>query len=184
MKSKTVKTVSIVVSLIVATFVFTLVNELMRNDLTNLQLFRSEEGRFKVDMPKDPEKYDIMVNTEVGPIKAIAYGKEIKNYTFAVVFADYPKEMVESFTAKYILDGARAGAAANVHGKVLSETILNLKGFEGREVKIESPNDIIIKVRIYLVGMRLYQAIVVTAKEHIFDKKVVEFLESFEFDDE
>lgn len=97
-----------------------------------------------------------------------------------VAYFDYPNTVVQDRTPDMILDGARDGAVANAQGKLLRELIISLDGHEGRELHIETAGGkATIKARIFIVGRRLYQEMVLTPKEETFSTNVNKFLDSF-----
>ena len=61
-----------------------------------------------------------------------------------------------------VLDGARDGAVGNVNGVLRSEQRIALGGHPGRDLVVDVPGQVVARQRIYLVGRRLYQLIVVT----------------------
>lgn len=85
----------------------------------------------------------------------------------------------KSRTPDEMLDDARDGAAANMNGKVTGEEIISLKNCPGREIKYSGPKNMAIKSKIFLCSNRFYDVTVVAMPDNIFDKKVINFLDSF-----
>lgn len=144
--------------------------------------FSSSEGAFSILMPGTPTEQTKTVNTAVGPIDAYFFLLERKDIAYMVGYSDYPDTVVQKTNPDAILEGARNGAVANVQGKLLNELIISLNGYPGRELKIEPAGGKgTIKAKIFIVGNRLYQVMVVTPKEKAFSKNVRRFLDSFKF---
>jgi hypothetical protein len=95
---------------------------------------------------------------------------------------DYPKEMFENADIKKMLDGARDGAVRNVNGILEDEKVLDFHGNPGREAEIKIPEKATVKVRIILIGNRLYQVMVVSESKTELDKNCPEFFDSFKVD--
>ena len=140
----------------------------------------SDEGKYKVDFPGNPEIKTQKVNTKIGEIQITMAMLESNNIAYMASFNDYTSEFIKNSNEKDLLDGARDGAVANVQGKLLSELIIELNNIPGREIKIETADgkNTIIQ-RVYLAGSRLYQVSVVTPKTQSFDKNINKYLDSF-----
>jgi len=138
--------------------------------------FRSSEGAFSILLPGTPTE---QIST-AGPIDFHFFVLEQKDITYMVGYSDYPDTLVQERTPDVMLDGTRDGAVANVQGELLSELIISLNEYPGRELKIESHGGkVTTKTRIFMVGHRLYQVMVATRKEKAFSENVKRFLDSF-----
>lgn len=131
-----------------------------------------EKGNFTVKVPGKPKKQTQTVDTELGKVEAIYYLVELKEGkgAFAVAFNDYPKDFVAKADAEAVLDGAREGNIKPHNGKVTSETKIKLDGFPGREYTFSGKlggdgEPITGNVRLYLVGDRLYQLMVLASEK-------------------
>lgn len=142
--------------------------------------FTSSEGAFSILLPGVPTEQTKTVNTAVGPIDAHFFLLERKDVAYMVGYSDYPDTVVQKNNPDAILEAARNGAVANVQGKLLSELMVSLNGYPGRELKIEPAGGKgTIKAKIFMVGNRLYQVMVVTPREKAFSKNVRKCLDSF-----
>jgi hypothetical protein len=81
--------------------------------------------------------------------------------------------------ASDLLDGAVDGAVANTHGRLLSHVETDLRGYPGREFRVQLPENFVMHAKIFLVRQRLYQVVVVTTTGRAFRPEVFTFLESF-----
>ena len=103
--------------------------------------------------------------------------------SWAVVYADYPEEVVQASDPDAMLDGAVAGAASNVGGEVVSKAEIALDGSPGRECTIslvQNGQDMVLRARIFLVGNRLYQIMVIVPKGEENSQEIDSFLQSFQ----
>lgn len=139
-----------------------------------------DKGNFTVKVPGKPKKLTQTVDTEVGKIEAIYYLVELKEgqVVYAVAFNDYPKEFAtKSDDEKQgILDGVRDGNIKPHKGKVTTETKIKLDGHPGREYtftgKLGGEGEPITgNVRLYLVGERLYQLIILAGDKTPAEKE-------------
>lgn len=147
---------------------------------TPWEKFSSSQGAFSVLMPGTPTEQIRTANTAFGSIDVHMYLLEQTDVVYMVAYSDYPNTVVQGRTPDMILDGARDGAVANAQGKLLRELIISLDGHEGRELHIETAGGkATIKARIFIVGRRLYQEMVLTPKEETFSTNVNKFLDSF-----
>jgi hypothetical protein len=143
--------------------------------------FSSSEGRFSVLMPGTPSEKTSKVNTEVGPVDMFSFRVTQEDSGYDVNYNDYPDAVVEASDAGSMLDGARDGIVSSLQGKLLTEFIISLDGYPGRDIRVEGPDgEHTVRTRLYLVDNRLYQLTVVTPKEDSFSKDVAKFLDSFE----
>ena len=146
-------------------------------DKVNLRSFSPENNNFSVLMPGNPRFQTQTVNTAVGLIEIKMYISEVDGIAYLIDSNEYPEKVIET-SPKLILDGARNGAVKNVYGKLISETIISLDGYPGRELNIAIA-DGGARARIYLVKNALYQLIVVGPGEKLYLGHVHRMFESF-----
>lgn len=176
---KTVTIIGAIITAVVAAVVGELTTGFMQKDFSELKEFKSPDNSFTIMLPKDIKEEKQTVNTQLGPIEYLSYNAKAKYQEFVVAYSDYPDSLVAVSDPKTSLDGARDGAVRNIQGTLLSETIIDMNGYPGRELRIEGPQKIILISRIYLVEKRLYQIMAVSKPDHSFDKKINEVLNSF-----
>ncbi len=142
--------------------------------------FESTQGGFAVLLPGTPTEHNRTAKTASGSIDAHMFLVDHGDVAYMVAYSDYPDTMLEERTPKLILDGARDGAVAHAKGKLLSESIVSINEHQGREVHIERVGGkVTITARIFLVGRRLYQVMVLMPKDKASSKDVKKFLDSF-----
>lgn len=142
--------------------------------------FKSPQGEFSILIPGTPTKQTRSVETPSGPLEAHMFLAEQGDVAYMVAYSDYPTMVIRDRSSKLILDGARDGAVANAHGTLVRESVVSLNGNHGRELEIEpAGGKVTIQARIFLVGHRLYQVMVLTPKGTDFTEDVRKFLDSF-----
>ncbi len=137
----------------------------------------SEEGRFKVQMPGTPKETSQFV---LG-FTMKTWSLEKKEGGYAVAFADIPMASKESdIQIQKRLEGARDGMVSNTRSKLTSSSRTTLNGkYPGRDVEADLPDQKgILRARIYLVGQRLYQIMVVGTKPWANSADATKFLDS------
>jgi hypothetical protein len=152
------------------------------------QVFTPESSNCSVLIPGIPEKKERLVNSAIGEIKLVMYmyqppQGEDDNVAYAVSFMDYPADKISSDSTalvKDFFDKAREGSLKAIQGKLLTETIIDYKGYPGREQRVDFRDGMaIIKYRHYLVNSRLYTLQVITPTKMNFNKSINRFMDSF-----
>ena len=147
------------------------------------QEFTSETGKFSVTVPTEPKEETESVDTRLGKIDIHMFTTEDGNTAYMIGYSDYPEDIIKQNDPQKLLDGGRDGAVSNVNGKLDSELKIDLDGNPGRALVISAKagndQDATIKARIYLVGNRLYQVMMVAPKGEVSSSEMDEFLKSF-----
>jgi hypothetical protein len=150
----------------------------------------SFEGHgYKILFPKKPTDESQDIVTAVGKLKMNNYMYEVPetaaddNLTYGATELLYPDSLINSDRTE-ILDkffrGSVDGAVGSVHGKLLTETIIQLDGYPGREFRVEVKDGMaVITMRAYLVKNRMYMLQVITDTKRDFNKSIGRFLDSF-----
>jgi hypothetical protein len=148
------------------------------------ETFTSLEGRFSIALPQQISGYSPQsANTPEGHVEGSMFNWTTADGTFIVGYTDRP-EVVESLGKRaldILRDNGIANAAAAVKGKakLIGEKDISLSGHPGRELKVEL-SDGITTARIYLVGNRIYQAIVaIPTASQAQEAKAIKILDSF-----
>jgi hypothetical protein len=178
-QKNTALTVGAIVSAIVAALVGQFTTNFMQLDFSKLTQYKSPDNSFSVMLPKKVDKQNQTINTQLGPINAYMFNAKLKYQEFTIAYSEYPDSFVKVTDPKTLLDGSRDGAVRNIQGQLLSETLIDIDGNPGRELRIEGPQKMVLKSRMYLVKNRLYQIMVVSKPDHAFDKKIDEVFNSF-----
>lgn len=145
------------------------------------QEFSSPEGNFIVLAP-GPSQNSEPENTEDKGLAAtnnhlIQFVDEQAN-NYLVGYADYPQEGFSDQEQKQIFTGLKGVYVENFKGKLRNETDLTLDEFNGRGATIDIPEQGVFHFRVYWVGKRMYQLMVMT-KNPAQQESAKQFLESF-----
>lgn len=144
--------------------------------------FSDQNGKFSVMTPVSLKETVQAVDTAVGSVDIHLFIGEKGNSAYMVGYSDYPAEIIEQSDPAAMLDGARDGAVSNISGTLISETAITLDGNPGRELVITAKvddSDADVKARIYMVGNRLYQVLVIGVKGEVTPEDADAFLQSF-----
>jgi hypothetical protein len=148
------------------------------------KVFDSKDGRFTVHMPKEPmNPKKQVVTTKTGELNVTMVVAEGPHDSYFVVsYSDFPQAELKKGEEKTRLDQACNGAAESLRGAIREEMPIKLDGrHPGRAFVIRMDGAVIAKMRIYLVGNRLYQ-VMVLGNGKIFSSKEKDagiFLDSF-----
>ena len=148
--------------------------------------FTSKEWKFSARFPDEPKE-----KTQTAPlpggggsIKFTIFISEARDGGCVVGVADMPIPARESDAIVQLrLDGARDGALKNVGGTLKESKEIRLAGkYPGREftATITQPMQGQVRARIYFVGTRLYQVMVMGTDDYTTSKQADAFLDSFQ----
>ena len=151
--------------------------------------FLFEAKNCKIYFPQKPTEQSQTIVTAIGELKLNIYmyqvpdNKEDDNLVYGLIESDYPDSLINS-NKKDILDNffrnSIDGAVNNVHGKLLSESKIQLDSFPGREVRIDFRDGLaVLKMRIYLVRNKMYMEQTITDTKKDFNKSIDRFMDSF-----
>jgi len=143
--------------------------------------FVSKEGRYKVLMPGTPPKVDSKGDAGKNDFKMNTV--PVGNAVYGAGHLDF-RAKVKYSSAKQFYDEWLQSNVATVAGKVASDQEIKLGKYPGREVQIIHGEDgLIMRTRLFLVGQRFYQLLVVGTKEEVTSKDADKFLDSFRLTD-
>jgi hypothetical protein len=146
--------------------------------------YSSAEGRFSILFPGTPKEEVQSVDAQGVQFKIHIHN--LKAFSeYGVIYADYPIPVGDPNIAKQVLNSGAKGAVAEVKSELLSITDIALDGHPGRLLKEKLPNGSILKIKMYLVGQRLYQIAVTMPVDTTsdmgksYEKFADKFLDSF-----
>ncbi|MFN6946338.1 MAG: hypothetical protein ACK4ND_15425 [Cytophagaceae bacterium] len=153
-------------------------------------LLESKQYGYKIEFPKKPTEKPQVVNSEIGELKMNIFihdaskdGKD-DNLIYMVNYTEYPDTLIHSDKTEILSDFFRNsidGAVRNVHGKLLSEKVIQIGEYPGREIKIDFRDGMaVIRMRIYLVKNQMYLLQTITETKKDFNKSITRFMDSFE----
>ncbi len=141
--------------------------------------FTSKTGKFSARFPGKPKEQDIAAAGASG--KSVTL--EVNGNTYSVTYADLPAAAAAVLNMPelldQVLDGTRDAAVTQMKGKLLDSSKIKLDGNAGREFKVELPEKKVMQNRMYLVGTRVYQVMVVGSKDFVAGDDAAKFLKSF-----
>lgn len=143
-----------------------------------MNVFSSAEGRFSVYMEGKPITKSVNLNGR-SPVKCFAHDEKDGGYwitwTDVPIANDGPTD-----TVNRALNGACSGAVAGMNATESARYSVNLQGgYPGRQVEGALPNSQgFFRMRIFLVGNRLYQLVAVGSKPYLKGNSPNKFLSS------
>jgi hypothetical protein len=143
--------------------------------------FTSPEGRFSVLMPSKPNIEIKDTDTAQGTLPLHLVSASNENAYFLISYNDFPN--VDEANKQAALEAGRTGAIQSMGGELISErkiSIGNNPGLEFSAKKVSEGSEIIANARLYFVGHRLYQMLVLAYKPHADSPDIQKFLLSFE----
>jgi TonB family protein len=126
--------------------------------------FSSTAGRFKVALPGNPTETSetIELTLALGKVKRHTFAFWFGFATFLVSYSDLPVTLADPDEVDEFLNHhIHEGEVAATQGKLLSKTEIELDGYPGRELIVETPKSTF-RMKRYLVGRRFYQITVST----------------------
>jgi serine/threonine protein kinase len=150
---------------------------LLNNPPPEWQEFSSQEGRFSVMMPgkPQPEAMDTGSGITGGKIFTVDTG----GIFYGVAYSDYESNIVSGQTTDQLLNGAKEGVLYNTEGDLLSDNEIWIDSYPGKELRVQAPDNMLLRQRLYLVENRLYQVIIVTDNETAYAADIDKFVQSF-----
>ncbi len=148
--------------------------------------FRSQAGKFTVVMPAEPKPQTQQVPTPLGPLDVHMFLVDQGDRAYLVGYSDYPAGSVSDENRAEVLEGAVNGSAQSLKGAIVSKEKFTLKRrtVEGREIVIEfGEPKMLYRARVFLVGSRLYQVVVLGPASFTNGAAARAYLGSFKLDD-
>ncbi len=143
--------------------------------------FNAAKCGFTIQMPAEPKEESNSTEASGIKIDLTFYTAVVGNGAYVAGCNDFPADLMATADVEAMLDSAVTGAISNSNATLDSQSNIELDGNPGREVtgsaKIAG-QDAVLKGRIYMVGNRLIQAIIVAPKGQIKDEDLSKYLES------
>jgi hypothetical protein len=153
---------------------------LAQTDL-KFETFTSKAQGFSILFPGTPKEQTSKVPSALGELTLHNFLLETHQGKAAwiVTSTDYPAGTVKADNQDAILDGVVKGAAQGVKGKLISSSKTTLDKNPGRVMQADVPNLGVYHSRMYLVGDRLYQIVVLGPKDLATGAEAKKYLDSF-----
>jgi hypothetical protein len=132
-------------------------------------------------LPGEPERRKIRTKSASGvELEQHSFVVGIKTTAYLISYQD-DANLVNA-GARVIaraLDNARDVTVAILKGKLKAEKSIKFAGYPGREIQIETPKLGIYRARVYVVGKRLYQVVVLGPEKFALSRESSRYLDSF-----
>lgn len=149
--------------------------------------FSWPEGRFSILFPGTPQRLQQSIEYVAGQttqVQMFMVQRPQQAIMYLVAYNDYPFDMSQIPPNKIgtVLNAAQNGVLRSLKATFVSQTSLQLKGNPGREIRFKAPGNYVGRIRIFLVGERLYQVwtLVESSKQRSLTKSIEGFLSSFQ----
>lgn len=134
------------------------------------EAINSAEGRFSVVFPDRVKTSQQVVPTPVGNLTAHVFAADFpgQNAGVVVTYTDYPPQVIASKSVDQMLDGSAAGSVQGMKGTPGKTSRITQAGTPGREftwTMTSGASTLSGRGRIFLVGSRLYQVLVIGPDE-------------------
>jgi hypothetical protein len=145
--------------------------------------YRSEAGRFSVDLPgESPSVRDLSGSKFSITSNDIQHTAFVGDTEFAVEIHDIPRAADFLLSSDYILERAVRGMLDDIGGREVDSVEASLQGEPAREVRFEIPDRKLTgKLLLVLAGRRLYLVTVQHPESIEPPSAIAPFFESFSF---
>ena len=146
------------------------------------QDFRSEEGRFRVELPGAPRVERSAHRTVMGSVTEVGFRVAWGDVEVAVVYEDIPAAAVWLMPPGVILERAAASLVEDADGGEIESGESKWRGHPAWELRYRLPGSPALEsqVRLVLVEARLYLVAARWPKEQAVPPEVARFRASFE----
>ena len=142
--------------------------------------FSPDDAGFAVLMPGEPKSAVQDVQTAIGSLQLNLFGYNTADAYLAVAYTDYPQSHIDSVAVAEFLYTVREGMLEGVGGVLQEETEISLNGYPGRSiVATVSEKNAKIYARLFLVGNRLCQILMVEENTTHDETDRIRFFDSF-----
>jgi hypothetical protein len=133
----------------------------------------SHEGRFSVQLPGTP-KEEIKTTSGSTTMHVFTLLTPIE---FEVIYADYPFAVNDPETAQQMLDAGAKNIAPSLNAELLNIEKISLGDIPGRALKLRLHDGYSMRIKVYLVGSRIYQLFATLPPQQGTNKEVIKDLE-------
>jgi hypothetical protein len=140
--------------------------------------YRPAGGGFSLEMPGGWNTEVMNIDTAIGRVKGYTATVEVGAVGYMSMYIPYPPDAVRGRPVETMLDGARDGAVANVHGTLRSEEHVTIDNHPGRQIIIDAPNNMVLVQKFFVLDATLIQAIVGGHPGIEQDPNTIRFLQS------
>ena len=139
--------------------------------------FVSPEGRFAILFPGTPTVSEEVIDHPAA--RLVLRKTQLRTLAeYGVIYADYPKSVIDKTSVHGLLDEGAKGALAEVNSQLLSISPISIGAYPGRLLKERKPNGRITHAMMILAGQRMYRVAITTPGEEGADPETVGFFNS------
>ncbi|MFL6229059.1 MAG: energy transducer TonB [Pyrinomonadaceae bacterium] len=139
--------------------------------------FSPPDGGFSILFPGEPQSSTQVLSRD-GSASLELHVHRLKSLAeYSVIYSNYPIREGDPADARAFLDRGVKGGVAAVNSELLSVTEIALDNYPGRLLKERTSDGEILRVKLLLVGRRLYQITVTTPSEEGVSAEVARFYE-------
>lgn len=151
------------------------------NNTSMWETYKSEIGGFSVQFPDSKGNVKEIKKTGIAEGKSfdIFHFMVSKEIVYDVWYSDISDSILNNTTTEKYLDTMVNQLVTGINGKLLNQSVIKLGDYEGREVKLDAPSDLVVVARTYIAKDRVYCAIISTNTENSYAEDVHTFLNSF-----
>jgi hypothetical protein len=134
-----------------------------------------------VQLPSEPKEESRTANASGGPLAITLYTLTQGNSIYVVSCNDFPTDQVAAANKDRVLDNIGQGAMTNIGATLDNQTSVNLDGHPGRDIVGRATiggQNAVVRARVYLVGNRMIQALVLGIKGQMSDADMQTYLTS------
>lgn len=146
------------------------------------QDYKSDSGKFSVQVPSKPQEQSQEQTTDVGTIKLNMLISEANDSGYFIGYADFPSKIRNPEDIQKGLSDSVKGSVANINGEIKSEKEYLLGNVPCRDFestgKVQS-TDVLMKGRFCLAENRLYQLFALGSQANLSVTDVDRFINSF-----
>jgi hypothetical protein len=153
--------------------------------------FPGKDGKFSVKFPEPPTESSKSQETARGTVQGHALEFKGGIVVLSVIYTDFPSLPTERKEQAELLErfqGNLLKSYQSVNPKVIRQEEISIEGNPGRHLHLELNGRFVVRVRVFLVGNRVYQLVVQTRKgsprelegSDDFEKIATGFFESFQ----
>jgi len=141
--------------------------------------FADAAGRLSIQFPAPPRREVVPVLREdTDDLQVVVFSARHDGRTWVASYSDLARPAADPTHAEAVLDHSRDGVAAHARGTVADEKRIAIEKSPGRSFTLNMAGGSAAKVRLFLVGNRLYHLMVIGTPTGLGDPSVPAFLDS------
>lgn len=147
------------------------------------RVFTSRDGRFRVELPGEPQLDRSQRSTLLGAVEETKYTLRFGEALVAVEVHDIPRLAARMLPASSILDRVRAGVVSDMQAELVDSRDTTLQGHEARDFsyRISGESPLVERALVALVGNRIYLVTGMAPDSPGAHPEIARFFASFRF---